>query len=210
MTTADALLAIYLSLIPVFGSGMGGKALPLDPMFWRLLVEMFIPMLYFDLVVALCREESRTRTVLASRPMTFLGDISMCFYMWHMLVWEGLVRVSAAAWMIPVGIVVSLALGWLCYRFWEKPAQQFILSRLLPKKVLAPSGSQDTELTQVVSQDDAGGDSPMSTAVGDDVNLLAHQAGKAGGDVQRFPPQTINKVDGINCRFVAHAYEGNG
>ena len=76
VTTADTLLAIYLTLIPVFGSGMGGAALPLDPVFWRLLVEMFIPMLYFDWVVALCREEPHA--VLASRPMTFLG--TPCFY----------------------------------------------------------------------------------------------------------------------------------
>ena len=112
--------------------------------------------------------------------------------------------------MIPVGIVVSLATGWLCYRFWEQPAKQFLLSRLLVQDVLVPSRSQDTELTQVVAHEHAGGVSPMSITVGDNVSLLAHGAGKAGGYLERVPPHTINKVDGANGRFVANGCEGNG
>ena len=81
VTMADTLFLIYLAIIgTAFVPALTNPFIP----------EMLISMLFFDWVVALCREESVTRRFLSSHPMTFLGEISMCFYMVHMLVWWGL------------------------------------------------------------------------------------------------------------------------
>ena len=115
-------------------------------------------------------------------------------FLWHMIVWEGLLRVSYSAWMI----LLRLPSPWL----WAKSivsgrSQAIHLARLLVKQTVAPSGSNDTELTQVVSQDHAGSDSPLSTNIGDGLNLLAHQPGWLRNG-ESFPPQTVNKVVHVN------------
>jgi peptidoglycan/LPS O-acetylase OafA/YrhL len=54
-----------------------------------------LPMLFFDWVIALSGEEtSATRTFLSSTVMRWVGDISMSFYMVHLLIWEWAVKIN--------------------------------------------------------------------------------------------------------------------
>ena len=64
------------------------------------------------------------RTVLASRPLVWIGLISYPLYLWHwpLLVFFGIIKFSPLT-LLERGLIVGLSfvLAWLTYRFVEKP-----------------------------------------------------------------------------------------
>ena len=136
-------LVIYVLMVVLYvllGRGLAGPFIAslMGEGGCRLIIEIMMPMLYYDWITALTTETSFTRSMLASRPMRFLGDISMSFYMIHHLVWDVFERATKGKWMqwsLPplfIALVVSLLLGWAMTALFEKPAQKFLLRRLLP------------------------------------------------------------------------------
>jgi peptidoglycan/LPS O-acetylase OafA/YrhL len=164
--TGDLAYFIYLAAIPFGGTQVFNGIRERDALriLMRLAVELLLPMLYFDWAISLCTHESWTRRLLSSRPMRWLGDISMSFYQVHMIVFELLVLGigSAPVWIIAVSLVTSLFIGWLTYRYVEKPAQRLVLKHCLPKrtpKVVNPTAQG----TGHSAPDNAGGAQPGVT-----------------------------------------------
>ena len=200
VTMADTLFLIYLAMIgTAFVPALTISFIP----------ELLVSMLFFDWVVALCREESVTRRFLSSHPMTFLGDISMCFYMVHVLVWWGLqaLGLSGQAWGLPVGIVFSLLVGWLLHCFWEKPMRNFILSRLLGDKQASsdPCGRDGTmwECIPLRHDADCGAASPQTVSDSTDLVQVSivgasavggNGAGESVHGSANDAPSTVNTI----------------
>ena len=136
--TADLATFIYLAAIPFGGTQVFNGIRERDALrvLMRLAVELLLSMLYFDWAISLCTHESWTRSLFSSRPMRWLGNISMSFYQIHLIVFELLVLAigSAPVWIIAVSLVTSLFIGWLTYRYVEKPAQRLVLKYCLPKR----------------------------------------------------------------------------
>ena len=143
---SDLCLVIYLSFVVFYtmiASGVWGLQ-DLTYQF-RLILEVMLPMLFFDWVIALSGEESSaTRTFFSSTVMRWVGDISMSFYMVHMLIWEWAVKIrnsnipdkseTPPVWLIPVCFPISIFLGWLLTILFEKPAQKMVRRRFLIDK----------------------------------------------------------------------------
>ena len=146
MKMSDLCLVIYLSFVVFYtmiASGVWGLQ-DLTYQF-RLILEVMLPMLFFDWVIALSGEESSaTRTFFSSTVMRWVGDISMSFYMVHMLIWEWAVKIrnsnipdkseTPPVWLIPVCFPISIFLGWLLTILFEKPAQKMVRRRFLIDK----------------------------------------------------------------------------
>lgn len=97
------------------------------------------------IIVAGFTPGNRVTRVLSMRPITWLGDVSYSWYLWHWpaivftgLLWPGRpsLRVAAAA--------ISLALAWLSYRYVEQPLRiskmgwDFPILRLLIPCIVIP------------------------------------------------------------------------
>ena len=95
MKMSDLCLVIYLSFVVFYtmiSSGVWGLQDLTVPI--RLIWEVMLPMLFFDWVIALSGQEtSATRTFFSSTVMRWVGDISMSFYMVHLLIWEWAVKI---------------------------------------------------------------------------------------------------------------------
>jgi hypothetical protein len=166
--TADLATFIYLAAIPFGGAQVFNGIRERDALFFfmRIAVELLLSMLYFDWAISLCTHESWTRSVCSSRPMRWLGDISMSFYQIHMIVFDLLVLAigSAPAWIIAVSLVTSLFIGWLTYRYVEKPAQRLVLKYCLPKRIPKVVNST-AERTGYSAPDNVGRDQPSDTDI---------------------------------------------
>jgi peptidoglycan/LPS O-acetylase OafA/YrhL len=146
----------------------------------RLLGEAILPILFYDWIIALSRSvatssssEGDTTTSLPppvyssveklfrSKPLQFLGHISMSFYVVHLLVLAYVGWIIRAAsithvedttdigddpaipgWAIPIVFVISLFIGWIATEFVEIPAQRFLV-RLFAGSTITTTLSTD-------------------------------------------------------------------
>jgi len=99
--------------------------------------EAFAPMLFITLIVALtrCGEEGVAASLCRSRPVQYVGDISMAFYMTHILVLQffGLIfnvpmTEGNPFWLLGLAMLVSLSIGAFLTRYFETPLRKLLRS----------------------------------------------------------------------------------
>lgn len=96
------------------------------PYYIRLLLELALPMLYYDLIFALTDPDPSQRGYLykffSTKPMKWLGHISLSLYMWHTIViWSFTRETKLKLWQIPVCIAASIVVGWFMTTYFEVP-----------------------------------------------------------------------------------------
>ena len=136
---ADLCFGIYLGMILIFTMiefGLGfNKGL-------RYSGEAWVPVLLLALILAVTRDGRRSliSKFCLTKPMQTLGDVSMTFYMLHLIVWGYLTAAvgSANQWLIPVSLGISLALGYFLTHHFEAPARERI------RKLATPQASADS------------------------------------------------------------------
>lgn len=180
-TTSPALLYVAIMIVGMIFSATGN-----DEFAWqmRMFCEPLIPVLLFDWIMSLTQHQRPTPSAsdssemldfppltcvewfLHTRPIQFLGHISMSFYMIHEVVLiylteaiignnedndddvdagddeESSTHMNLKSWTVVMSvIVVSVLLGWLLTDYVESPMQQLVLKTLLPKQETAAKGS---------------------------------------------------------------------
>lgn len=98
---------------------------------FRLYLEIFLPILFYDWMLALTAPDAAGRSVAAmvfrSRPFAFLADISMSVYLIHMPVISVISFIFGSGpssmpwWGTFVALPVTLLLGWALTRLVEQP-----------------------------------------------------------------------------------------
>lgn len=142
------LTIIFGIILSIINPGLGGLL--------RILTEIFYPILYFDWILILTHsKKDETSYVfveqfLRSNVMQFMGEISMSFYMIHIIVmiytallihyiqtkqwyWEDAGIALIPSWSIPFVLCISIFLGWILTVFYEIPIQNKILSHFKRK-----------------------------------------------------------------------------
>jgi len=159
----------------------------------RSVLELFFPILFYDLIYALTGPEaqaSRVATFFSSRWMVFLGEISMCVYMIHIIVAEflgaavGKMMGQLPWWSVFAVVPTSLLLGWLLYRGFEQPCAR----RLAPGDKCGKHRGPRDESNQIggktQQQPDATSDNSTQEGVVSDGNesLEGRSDGASGHD----------------------------
>ncbi|CAK8988830.1 unnamed protein product [Durusdinium trenchii] len=124
-----SLFVIWL-IITTFAAVQGSLVGEMQFIINRLALEVFYPILFYYWILALtnpARQNDCLVRLFKSRVMRFLGDISMCCYMIHLLLLEFtgyLVKTRHGFhpwWTILSTLFATILLGWLFTRFYEKP-----------------------------------------------------------------------------------------
>jgi len=127
-------------------------------------LEVLFPILFYDLLYAITdpeQQSGRIASFLSSRPMVFVGEISMCVYMIHLFV-AAVLGIAVGKpnvfewpwWSVLVVIPVSLLLGALLTHFFEKPCGRLLQPGAACPKTAEPPGDSAQEL------DDKGAQQP--------------------------------------------------
>lgn len=105
-----------------------------------------LSILFYDWILSATdpeQQDSCVATCFSSRPMVFLGDISMCVYMLHMLISQAfnmaIGRRQLPLWGIPICLVLAIGLGWIFTQFFEKP----VANLLRPRKKAQAAGAEE-------------------------------------------------------------------
>lgn len=96
---------------------------------------LVVPAAFAALLLALAR---RPESLLASRPLHWLGGISYAIYLLHFLLWKA-VKLALPAPLAPPSVaaaylIATLALAHLLYRYLERPAQRWLDARPLSSR----------------------------------------------------------------------------
>jgi len=94
-------------------------------------VEALVPLLFVDLIGALtrCGDAGLAAKLCRSPAMQRMGDISMTFYMVHILVLQAAsvaCRAPPPAWTAPILFFCSLVVGWLLAHGFEAPVRRLL------------------------------------------------------------------------------------
>jgi len=99
----------------------------------RMLLEALMPILYYDLILALvnpvgdCGNPSWFLNLCNSKFLQFVGEISYSLLVVHFTVYVTMKFVTEfRAQIIPPTIFLSIFGGWLMYRFYEKPMVSYL------------------------------------------------------------------------------------
>jgi len=94
-------------------------------------VEAFAPLLFLDLINALtrCGEEGVVAKFCRCRPMQEFGEVSMTFYLTHLLVLHFVAKLAVSSldssllplWLFPVCFFTSIFVGWFLAHYFEAP-----------------------------------------------------------------------------------------
>ncbi|CAE7931448.1 unnamed protein product [Symbiodinium necroappetens] len=97
---------------------------------FRFTLEVVFPMIFYEFILAITSPTAEGACLVRlcrSKPMRFLGDISMCAYMVHVLLGEALgyatgTHIGAWPWWTPLAVLPNaILLGWMLTEFFEKP-----------------------------------------------------------------------------------------
>jgi peptidoglycan/LPS O-acetylase OafA/YrhL len=144
---------------------------------FRVLGEVFSPMLFYDLILLMLKpktkgtEMSLTERFLRIAPLQFLGRISYSFYACHFVViqylglliyaaghngaipdrgkigLDALLWSSIPSWAIPLCIALTVLVGWLVTDYVEGPLANYVLVFLLGANANAPAAKVFSEST---------------------------------------------------------------
>ncbi|CAE7245112.1 unnamed protein product [Symbiodinium sp. CCMP2592] len=97
---------------------------------FRFTLEVVFPMIFYEFILAITSPTAEGACLVRffrSKPMRFLGDISMCAYMIHMLLGEVLGYATGTQtgrwpwWTLLAVLPNAILLGWMLTEFFEKP-----------------------------------------------------------------------------------------
>jgi peptidoglycan/LPS O-acetylase OafA/YrhL len=97
--------------------------------------DMTPAVLFGIMVLAVVLGPAWAQRVYANKVSRFLGDISYGVYVWHMILIQIVVRLASLAtrtpfeafvWLMGVVVPGSLLLGWLSFRFVERPISEYV------------------------------------------------------------------------------------
>ncbi len=107
------------------------------PEAFRLASWWWLPVALTIFTFALTDSRGLLGRLLSTRPAVLLGDISFAFYLLHVPVCLLLKRLFASdfspASFLLLSFIISLALAWLLWRFFERPVSNALLRRLAPR-----------------------------------------------------------------------------
>eukprot|EP00931_Biecheleriopsis_adriatica_P077132 TRINITY_DN50752_c0_g1_i1.p1 TRINITY_DN50752_c0_g1~~TRINITY_DN50752_c0_g1_i1.p1 ORF type:complete len:523 (+),score=80.02 TRINITY_DN50752_c0_g1_i1:159-1571(+) len=145
--TAAGLIYIVLLVLGIFAMQMTKPTMveEMDPgshaantyVSIRALWEAFAPMLFIVLIVSLtrCGEEGLAARLCRWKPINYIGDISMAFYMTHILVLQFFTLIFNSSsygqtplWLLGLAMLVSLSVGATLTQCFEAPLRRLLRS----------------------------------------------------------------------------------
>lgn len=119
---------VVINRVPVKNAKIGAYR---DPMV-RAFLEALVPLLFIDLILALthCGENGILARLCRSKPMEWMGDIAMSFYMVHFSV---ILVVSMCLphsfqsltyWVVLGSFALAIFIGWFLTKFFEDPCRK--------------------------------------------------------------------------------------
>jgi len=161
MTLTGTVLAFFCNALVILLRGM---------------LEVVYPILFFHWVLSLTspvNQKSYVVRFFKSKVMRFLGDISMCSYMIHMLLAEAVgYSIDRTAgdypwWMVLAIVPSTIVLGWCLTNFYEKP-----IARCLRPKAEGARGARSPEVMSRESRE-----SEQAEVIGSPVQVRVNPEG---------------------------------
>jgi len=119
---------VVMNQVPVKDPNLAMRRDPMVRAFW----EALVPLLFIDLILALthCGENGILARLCRSKPMEWMGDIAMSFYMVHITVLLVVVEClpgkfkDLTNWVVLGSFAGAVFMGWFLTKFFEDPCRK--------------------------------------------------------------------------------------